>query len=47
MKMKRKRKSFFKYCDKCEEKFQPTGRTVKLCDKCWKEISNARKKRKK
>ena len=29
---------FFRYCNKCGEKFYPKGKWCKLCDKCLKDI---------
>lgn len=40
----RKHKCFFKYCDKCDKKFKPTWKTVKICDECWQQRMNTRKK---
>jgi len=34
------RRTYFRYCDKCGKRFQPSGKFTKLCDKClpkpWK-----------
>ena len=41
--------TFFKYCDenndKCGKRFQPTGRTQKLCEKCQTKIRARRYKK--
>lgn len=37
---------FFKFCNKCEKKFQPTGRSVKMCDKCRDESIRKPKRKK-
>ena len=47
-KMKQKinsKHTFFKYCDKCGKRFQPTGRTQKLCEKCQAKIRAKRYKK--
>ena len=30
----KKNKMFFKYCTKCDKKFQPDGKAQKLCSEC-------------
>jgi len=35
----RKPKKFFKYCDRCGEKFHPTGKWGRLCPYCRKIIN--------
>ena len=38
MKKQKSQKSqiFFKYCIICEERFKPTGKATKICEKCKK-----------
>ena len=39
-----KNKIFFRYCKKCGEKFQPTGKKQKVCEKCKPFYERRRKK---
>jgi uncharacterized OB-fold protein len=36
---------FFKYCGKCGKRFQPIGRTQKICEKCQAKIRARRYKK--
>jgi Zn finger protein HypA/HybF involved in hydrogenase expression len=39
----RKKKPFFKYCLKCDKRFQPKGSATTICDKCRKKAYKDRK----
>jgi uncharacterized OB-fold protein len=34
------KKIFFRFCEKCGNRFQPNGRHQKLCNSCQKEVRN-------
>jgi len=43
----KKKDTYQRYCDKCMNKFTPTGKSSKLCDKCWKKSKKKKRKKKK
>ena len=36
--------TFKKYCKECGKLFRPSGKNVKLCDKCYEKIVHRKRK---